>query len=513
MADEELGRSDSSLAEGRVVGPGGTGGRIFKVRLIGEKTGTITDIPQSQQISDDPFRQIYESVSLQKPPFNLDQLQLLSDQHPTHGAALHQKTADVVGKDLEFAAISEQADEKQRTDIEEWLEGLTDNHRTFMELVTVMWHDYETTGQGYWEAARDNNGILRKLWHIPSHTMRAHADKERYVQLRRGRMAWFKRWGGDLEDDILTSTGHKAPGNTSNEKVANEVIVFVVPTSRNTWYGIPGYVGGIGWITMSLAARDYNIKFFSNNREPRWMMIVSGLSEADVEGTLDEITQELRTQHGEPHRNMLVPTTSGVEIKIERLTSVANDLHFVRLLDVADTYITGSHRMPPERIGIVRKGPLGGTSTRDINRTYKDAVVATSQMLLADRLNRLVLVEYSKAAKITPEAILWRIAFSALDIRDEEVEVAMIVEEVKAQIMTLDEARIKRGRQPMEGKKGEVTLAEWLAQHGGSAANFAMEAGQANGQVKLVRALEGLGARMDALDEALEDLGSGREES
>ncbi|KKL86290.1 hypothetical protein LCGC14_1946230, partial [marine sediment metagenome] len=425
--------------------------RICKARFIpiSSEDSELSEISfPSKQLSEDPFLSIGGyGVAITKPPYSMEQLVLLAEQHPVHAAALEQKAIDAVGRGPQLVPIGDDANDEQRTEIEEWLDSLAEQ-QTLVELVHQMQLDYETVGWGLLEVVRDNRGVVRRIHHVPAHTVRAHRDNRRYVQIRQGRQAWFKRWGVGLEDiNILLANGRKAPEGTAFERIANELLIFVKPSRRSTWYGIPTYIAGVGYITMALSARDYNIKFFSNAREPRYILIVSGMDAEGVEDTLDDLERSLSTQHKDPHRNLILPLTGGTTAKVERITAVQNDMHFMRLMEAADRNILASHRMPPDRLGTVMRGMLGGNVAANINRIYKDAVVMPAQAVLDDRLNRFLKAEFgrSKDGKPREAELQWKLEFESLDISDETMDVSNMLGQIKGNLITLNEGREKLG--------------------------------------------------------------------
>jgi PBSX family phage portal protein len=499
------------------------GGRVWKARYIGPEGTQDTPDAASRQLVDDPFVNITgygDTVS--RPPYALEQLVFLAESQPLHGSSLEQKAIDVIGdgplllpkKEGDDAAVGD------KDAYEQWMDDLTEQ-QTLVELLQATWLDYETTGFGFIEVARDIEGIVRHIYHVPSHTMRAHRDGKRYIQIRQGRMAWFKRWGVTYEDadgqtipiekvPLLTANGRRAVDGTSFDKLANEVLVFVKSSRRSTWYGIPNYISAIGDIAMSLAARDYNIKFFNNAREPRYIMVITGLAN-NVDEMIDNLTSELTTQHNEPHRNLVLPLSGGAEVKIERLTAVANDQHFTKMMEACARNILIAHRMPPDRLGSVLRGMLGGNVAENINRIYKDAVVSPAQVVLEDRWGRFSAIEYARTngraedAALAAKDIPWKIGFERLDVEDEAGTVDTVVAEVKANLITLNEGRAELGLST-DDPRFDVTLAELLSKYGGAAAVQASLMGptaKARPQGDVQAAVL---ARMDQMDDVINDL-------
>jgi PBSX family phage portal protein len=493
------------------------GSRIFKARIIGgyggEELERLSEFP-SKQLLEDPFSQIASyGVAIQRPPYSMEQLVLLAESHPPHSASLEQKAMDVIANGPKLVPEHESAPPEQEADIYNWLDEITEQ-QTFIELLNAVWLDYETVGWGMFEAARDINGVVQRLYHVPAHTVRAHRNGMFYVQIRNTRQVWFKRWGVDVSTGqplrdvaVLSSNGRTAPPGTGFDKLANEMLVFVKTSRRNSWYGIPGYISGVGYITLAIAARDYNIKFFSNAREPRYIFVVSGLTgkDAEIETFMDEFEEQLKVQHKDPHRNLMVPLSGTAQFKVERLTAVQNDMHFTKLMDVTDARILEAHRMPPDRLGTVQRGMLGGNVSVAINRIYKNAVVTPAQSILCDRLGRFIRTEYARARRINEETVAWRVEFEAPDVSDETADIANAVNLVRTNMVTLNEGREKLGLPARDDMN--VTLAEYLQSKGAAGAGMAMAMAQSvDMMAAMQRTQDAVLTRLEQVDEVVREV-------
>jgi PBSX family phage portal protein len=469
------------------------------------------DEVRSKQLTEDPFTGMATYGTLVRmPPYSLEQLVLLSESHPIHAAALEQKAVDVIASGVEWNPLIEEANEVYKDEMQAWLEGLACD-ATFIEILEAMWLDYETVGWGILEVGRDPSGIVRKMWHVPAHTVRAHEDNKRFLQMRGGRFIWFKRWN-TFEEQILASDGRMAWQGVGFDKLANEFLVFRKPSRRSTWYGIPAYIAALGHIALALAARDYNVKFFSNAREPRHLIVISGVDEDKLEQLANNLTEELKTQHAagaDPHRNLILPIAgAGVNVTVERMTLPQNDLHFTRLLELTDRNILIAHRMPPDRLGYVTRGSLGGSVTADIIFAYKNGVVSPGQTVLCDRLNKFLAVEYPKAKGLPASTDLqWEATLESLDLSDELMDTNVITIQVKSNLITLNEGRSRLGLGDRDGL--DVTLAEFLAQFGGAPVVAAATVDHPLGlhmEEEIIKRLEAADELMQALSTDVEEL-------
>ena len=439
------------------------GGRssITKAYVLDQASGDVVHSFPSKQIVD-PFSGLATyGNQIRIPPYDLDQLAVLSETHPTHSAALEQKAADVIGPGFNVS-VAEGIDPKlaavmdERKRITNWWDALFEEY-TSTETLLAMWEDYEILGWGMLEVVRDIDGQVRRLYHLPAHTVRATEDGYKFVQIREGKMVWFKLWGLGEKVQFYLDSGRTAPESARREQLANEVLVFKKPSRTSFWYGVPMYVSSLGFIALSLAARNFNIKFFENYREPRHLIMVSGL-EADVDATMAELTETWRnTLRNNPHSNVVMPVAGQATVQVERLSTDINDLHFTQLIEMADTEILLSHRMPPDRLGVVKRGFLGGDVTLHMNKIYERAVVSKSQAILESRLQRFVKQEFAYDA-----AMNYVVDFEDLDIADIQIDSQLALEQVRENIITMNEGRILLGKDPLDKFTEDGEDLTWL---------------------------------------------------
>ncbi len=491
------------------------GGRIVKVLALDSQTGLkVPDFP-STQITD-PFSStgLY-GASLQQPPFNLEQLVMLAESHPIHAASIEQKVTDIIASGVQFEPIEEEEGETNEEEmkgekalLEEWWESLFDEF-TPLESLTAVWTDFETVGWGAFEVVRDVNGILRRLYHVPGHTLRAHRGGQIFAQHRHGRIVYFKRWGTDDERPILMSNGRVAPKGTKPDKLASELLVFRKPSRRSSWYGIPTYVAGIGHIALGIAGRDFNVKFFQNFREPRHLVVFTGLDE-DVEQASNDIEEIWKIQlRGEPHHNIFIPLTGDTKVQVIKMGTPMNEMHFARLMEVSDGEILVAHRMPPDRLGIQKRGFLGGTVAQVVNAIYKDGVVAKGQDIAESRLQRFVEVEFEKSHE---QELHHKVSLEELDVTDEKLDADISIAYAKSGLFTLNELRVRLG-EPRHEPFGEMTLPEYLVSIGAPAQMVASMGGNGLDSDRALLNAE-VQRRLDDIDGLLEEaLGGGAGEA
>lgn len=467
MTDEPTGEVRERIAKAVKDAPPSTG-KVLKVLFMDEQGEPVGEWA-STQLPEDPFSDQYKG--LREPPFPLAQLVYLAETHPVHSAALEQKTVDICGKGWEWAARDkETADETQKEEIIKWFEGLAPDELDMKEVIQSAWLDVETTGWGLLELARDPAGVVQRAYHVPAHTVRAHKDGFRLCQVREERKVWFRRWGAPLgKDGAEIQVDVKTGSMRAIRDPANDMFVIRRPSRRSTWYGIPGYVSAIGWITLALAARDDNLFFFANRREPRWAIILSNLEDdPDVQ---DDLRRAFTIDLKQPYRNILVPITGPGKVDFQKLSDNRQEGSFDRLSERADKAIMVAHRTPAERLANASIGPLGGNATLEASRIYKEGVVGPSQELLQNRLNRLIDVEFSifkaggpaqakklekaKAGDPKPDDVQWLLVMDDLDIASDREDLEQTMIAFHGDLITLREARHAMKLGPLEGENEE----------------------------------------------------------
>ena len=494
------------------------GGRIVKILALDSQTGLQVSQHPSTQITD-PFSStgLY-GQSIQQPPFNLEQLVMLAEAHPIHAASIEQKVTDIIASGVQFEPPDMEEDAEQNEDemkgekalLDEWWESLFEEF-TSLESMTAVWTDFETVGWGAFEIVRDVNSILRRLYHVPGHTLRAHRGGQIFAQHRHGRIVYFKRWGAEDDRPILISNGHVAPKGTKPDKIASEILVFRKPSRRSSWYGIPTYVSGIGHIALGIAGRDFNVKFFENFREPRHLVIFTGLDD-DVEQAANDIEEIWKIQlRGEPHHNVFIPLTGDTKVQVIKMGTPMNEMHFARLMEVSDGEILVAHRMPPDRLGIQKRGFLGGNVAAVVNQIYKDGVVAKGQAVAESRLQRFVETEFERSHE---KELHHKVSLEELDVTDEKVDADIAIAYAKSGLFTLNELRARLG-EPRHEPFADMTLPEYLVSIGAPAQMVAAAGIQSDG-LDHDRALlnSEVQRRLDDIDGLLEEvLGGGVEEA
>lgn len=466
-------------------------GKVSKIVLVDSGGDPIVKANLNSVVPDDPYKYGGGRTGLAEPPYNPQALIALAERHSTHGAALEQKTADIVASGWEWSKKKDGASEDQRKELDKWFASLADPgiDESTAEILHAAWWDVETIGYGGIRLARDGEGRVRRIYSVDSSHLRFTRDQTRLAKGRIGKRTWFKRWTPfDDQRPLITQMASvdaktgliHAPGQfPAAAERADEILVLRKATRRRNGYAVPGYVSAMGWMYLSLAARDDNIHFFNNRREPRWAIILQNMEEDD--GELETaLKQAFSGGLDTPHKNIFIPIEGDGKIDFQKMTEDSKDISFDRLQERASSEVLLAHRIPPDRLGAVRVGPLGGNATMAASMVYKEAVVATSQAAMSHRINRFIENEVP-AAIGGKDSLEWEWKPRELDLTEEAADMTSISTLFVNNILRLDEARAKLKLEPVGEADGGGKFFYEITQ--GNPAAAAASAAQAGARV------------------------------
>ncbi|KKL46655.1 hypothetical protein LCGC14_2343380, partial [marine sediment metagenome] len=177
---------------------------------------------QSQQLAQtQDFQGLQGIVEPLYDPANLAQHM---EANTYHARAVKTKAQDVAGQGWELVPTVDKPDEEQREALFQFFDSLEED---ISQVLIQAMTDRESIGWLSIELVRkdkDPDGSIVFIRNIPAHTMRAHKDGQKYVQVRGVRKVWFKG-AGQTTIDVHKETGlvFKA-GELDAEDRANEVL-------------------------------------------------------------------------------------------------------------------------------------------------------------------------------------------------------------------------------------------------------------------------------------------------
>lgn len=285
-------------------------------------------------------------------------------------------------------------------------------------------YDRRSIGYGAIEVIRESTSKspIKRLKHIPSHTLARHYDEKRVQFLDNlGNEVWYVIYGKNYDDDgvlcdVHADTGEWYPYNSlPAEQKANELLWTMEYAPGTDYYGRPPVIAAVPSIQGDLSAVRYNISFFENMGMPKFAVTVTGdfqeyeeepYIETDdgrkIENPRYDETQTLRYKISEqikqvirhPHSALCITIPSGgadgkVEIKITPLSVRTEEGHFRMYRKDNRDEVIHSHQVDPSRLGIFDAGNLNGTNSDNTRKSYKYGTVAPLKADLEAMVNQL----------------------------------------------------------------------------------------------------------------------------
>jgi hypothetical protein len=400
-------------------------------RKLREKYGTVID-----------------GVMCATRPFDFQLYAYAAVLNTYHARAIRAKAKDIVGGPWRIAGDGPDA---LRTEITEFFTRAF-GEPTFGEGMANVWTDYEALGNGYVEVVPDVRSRPSELTHIPATEMWIRLDGLGFVQQKNGECSHFLRWG---------AAEKAARTLTANDPLLRDGVTPAFHYARyspwSPFYGIPSIMPAWNRLALSVLEAEYNLSFFQNNAIPDYAVILQGDWEEDAEET---IRGYFRTHlKGRAHKTMVITAPNEAKITFEQLTSDAAKEAAFRLLrsDCRDE-ILHAHGVPPQKVGIVETGKLGGNLASEQIEEYKNSIVTPGREKVTARLNRLISEGWRTDA-------LW-FAFDPYDTEDAERNSRVDAVYLDRRVVTPNEIRAIRYADYEPLPEGDIPLTEPAAAEG-----------------------------------------------
>jgi Phage portal protein len=306
-----------------------------------------------------------------------------------HCRAVRAKAKDIAGAPWKITGKGASA---KRQEVVDFFEGFFGG-RGFNEGCENVWTDYEALGNAYVEIVPDKTGIPCEGDHIPSTEMWVRLDGLGFVQVKNGLYSHFRRYGLDpkkyadlLPSDPLSDARVEANGITSMWHF-NQYFPW------SLYYGIPSIMPAWNRMALTVLETEYNLAFFGNNAIPDYAVILEGPWGDDAEGAIRDYFK--RHLKGKSHKTLATRVPEGCKITFQELTSKEAKEGAFRLLRVdCRDEILQAHGVPPQKVGIVQTGRLGGNSSGEQNQEYKSSIVVPGRKKLTTMLNQLLAARF-----------------------------------------------------------------------------------------------------------------------
>lgn len=354
------------------------------------------------------------------------------------------------GSDIEDTSIADSGfitTEQFRTDfntITEFIDDCNDivGFRGVLERAAM---DYESIGWAGIEVIRSQDGIVRKLEHIPAQRLRVLKGFTGFVEITsdgdnpnygRCYQKFGQKFLAKVKDELVPFDASKHTAEqikpnfikyTDGTKTknfadsANEVLYIPKHHSNTIYYGYSDIIPALGCILANVYIRDYVLQFFEHNTIPRYAVIIKG---AKIDEDFRKNITEYFSSHvkGAAHKTLIL-TLQGmahkdIEIEFKKLDTDQKEADFLLTRKSNNELMMTSMGTSPAILGVADSSELGSGKGLSQAEIYKDRIVDPCQRHWADKLNLL----FRRGLGIK-YAVL---KFDPLDIRDMLLEMQYI---------------------------------------------------------------------------------------
>lgn len=412
---------------------------------------------ESKQIDSEGVITGYDAFGVVTPPHSLETLAKIYEMSAPHYAAVNAKVDNIVGLGYKFVetrktkrsieAIDSTKEKKiksirvsldaHRDELYETLEGFNEED-SFTEIMTKVWRDYESMGNGYIEVGRKRDGSIGYIGHIPAQTIRVRRDRDGFVQISGTKAQFFANFG---DDSVTNPIGSDKP---------NELIHIKRYSPTSTYYGVPDIVAAQAAVAGSEYAYQFNLEFFENKAVPRHLITLKGanLGQAAQADLLSFFETGLK---GQNHRSLFIPLPSDqgenkVEFKIESIDAKVQESSFTKFNQENRNIILMAHRVPITKVSVGDGASLA--VARDADKTFKEQVCGPQQDMGEKKVNRIV--------KELTDA--FELEFNEMTLTDEDTQSKIDERRIKTGTELPNEQRARRGLPSIEGGDERVDL-------------------------------------------------------
>lgn len=346
-----------------------------------------------------PADELLVGQSILDPKYNPYYLVQLLDLYTYHSACVDAVSTDATGISYTLKPVEGvEPIDAEKTRLEEVLENSTPSINTQLQRMV---YDRRSIGYGAIEVIRESTSKsdIKRLKHIPAHTLRRHTDQKRVVHINSmGKKVWFVIYGKNYNDegelcDIDADTGEFKPFNSlPPHQRANELLWSMEYAPGTDYYGRPPIISCLGSIKGDISAVRYNYSFFENYGMPKFAITVTGdFADYDVPPDDPEYdyTQTLRYRIGEqikevirnPHSAICITIPSegeegNVKLDITPLSVQTEEGHFRMYRKDTRDEVIHAHHVDPSRLGIYDAGSLNGGNSDNTMTSYKYGTIA-----------------------------------------------------------------------------------------------------------------------------------------
>jgi len=436
----------------------------------------------SQAPTDSAFAGYAAGREIEVPPVDLDKLLELALNNTTHMACCVTKATDVVGhgytvrpRSVLFPRVLDaqrnsgaQADGAAQQKVLDFLDLGWGHGESFTDIMYQTAIDMEVLGGGYVEIERDAISDVVSLTSVKGVTVRIArgGPTKGFWQVRGRNFAPFLNYSPHAARVASLKTvaveGHgtiqviekvvdgrldvaKAhAGMSSNLRPLNELLRFTLPSSADTFYGVPDIIPAAGDVLVQRGTRDYRVSYFDAATIPRLMVFVKG--EVDGEDVTRRINEFLKAQKRVEVLNKVLVTElpEGTDLEIKELKQCRMDDgdSLMGVDNHATESIMRAHRVPMRAIPAGAGGGASGVGEADVQR-YVASVVRPRQRRMEEVINWVIREETGVDD--------WVINFNAPSLLSDEQKARIRQIASQQGYASINEMRLEDSKPPLKG--------------------------------------------------------------
>lgn len=375
-----------------------------------------------------------DGVACATKPFDMALFAYAATVNTYHARAISAKAKDIVGRP--WMIISDRST-AERTIVEGFFRRAF-GRRSFGAGMKCVWTDYEALGNGFLEVIPNVKGEPAEFEHIPATEMWVRLDGLGFVQSKAGEYSHFRSWGVDPKQFKELDANDPLAGDVTS------VIHFNRYSPWSPYYGLPSVLPAWSAVCLMTLVAEYNLTFFNNNAIPDYAVILEG----DVEEGAEELIRQYFKRHlkGQAHKTLVLSTPAGGKIRFEKLTdSSAREGSFRLLRTDCRDEILQAHGVPPQKVGIVETGKLGGNLSSEQIREYQLSIIDPGQAAVAEQMTSVIALGFGM------ENLAF--AFERTDIEDRLVNAQVDQIYLDRGVLVPNEVRAERfpDKEPLDG--------------------------------------------------------------
>ncbi len=304
------------------------------------------------------------------------------------------------------------------------------------ELWTLTSIFLELTGNAYWWIVKDQLGVPREIWHIPSNWVRIVPSKTEFIA------------GYVVQPP-------NAPTPMPFEET--EIIHFKYPSPFDIFYGTGPLLAARYGVDLNNEIKLYGINFLMNQAQP------SGILTTD--NTIGELQfQRLKEQWNSRHRGSKNAGRMAIldnGIKYQQIGQGLKDIKFEDMANSIRDEILAIFGVPASKLGLVEDVNRANADANDY--TYQKETIQPRLMLIEEKLNEKLLPMYDTGLEAH---------FTSPVPDDKEFRLRERAENIRSGYSSIDDERIKDNEDPYELPETEVPLIPFSVVPAGSPEPF-----------------------------------------